>query len=54
MLPRAECIVLGGTLGSIHSTGENQFVYNLLKLARYGIDKQISWQLLSGLGLMIS
>ena len=44
LFPRAECTVLGGTLGSIHSTGENQFVYGLLRPARYGIDEQLSWQ----------
>ena len=31
---RAECALLGGTLGSIHSAEENAFIYSLLRPAR--------------------
>ena len=33
-MARAECEGLGGRLGSIHSSGENAFVYSLLRPAR--------------------
>merc|ERR550519_1210136 len=39
---RAECEVLGGRLGSIHSSGENAFVYSLLRPGS-PIQSQTTW-----------